>query len=430
MKKYIFGAVLSIGLLVSPVFTQAAGLTTVQINAILSLLSSFGADSSVISNVNVALGGAPVSSGSGFCYNFNTDLTVGSGGSSVSALNQVLSSSGIDTTGNSSTFDENDAADVVSFQARYGIRQTGYVGPITRAKLNALYGCRNGQQVAQIAWPTAPTVIIPPYMTGGVTYTAPVVDNTQTSINVLYPTAGMTFVQGQPITISWRSVRSNSIYTLGYGSDETQKGLIGTYSALQAHCDSADRCYISWTPEFSSSGVIVGVSDYAVSGLWGNSVPFSITAPAPYITGTFSFQQQYGSGVEGQMISTYTYQIQNYRPGLVLDVQPIVNCNDTYITPLKRDCSQYWFTAYDTHTGVAPDPYVKAPGIWYRFEGLGDRIQLIGSINPSYIVPGGYITPSPDNIDFKFILRDMDQSKNPGVEKELWSDTQRAQFKG
>lgn len=84
-------------------------------------------------------------------------------------------SSGIDTTGNDTNFTENDAADVVAFQSHYGIRQTGYVGPMTRAKLNALYGCHNNQQSTQITWPTSPTVIIPPYMTGGVTYTAPAV---------------------------------------------------------------------------------------------------------------------------------------------------------------------------------------------------------------------------------------------------------------
>lgn len=31
---------------------------------------------------------------------------------------------------------------VKRFQSKYGIRQTGYVGPLTRAKLNSLYGYR------------------------------------------------------------------------------------------------------------------------------------------------------------------------------------------------------------------------------------------------------------------------------------------------
>ena len=143
MKKYIFGSFLLLAVFVSPVLVQAqTGLTSTQIQSILSLLASFGADSATISNVNAALLGTPTT-GSSFCYNFDNDITVGSRGSVVSALNQALSSSGIDTTGNTSIFTEDNAGDVVSFQARYGIRQTGYVGPITRAKLNALYGCPN-----------------------------------------------------------------------------------------------------------------------------------------------------------------------------------------------------------------------------------------------------------------------------------------------
>ena len=145
MKKYILGAVLSLGIIISPVFTHAAGLTDSQVQAILSLLSSFGADSATIANVNTALGGTTSSSSStAFCHTFNTDLTVGSGGTEVYALNQALNLSGVGMDGNvSSSFNEDIASGVVAFQARYGIRQTGYVGPITRARLNALYGCSN-----------------------------------------------------------------------------------------------------------------------------------------------------------------------------------------------------------------------------------------------------------------------------------------------
>lgn len=143
-----------------PAFTQAATLSNAQIQAIISLLSAFGADSATIANVNVALtGGTPTTGGQSFCHNFNSDITVGSRGETVSALNQALSSSGIDTTGNSSDFNEDNASDVVRFQAKYGIRQTGYVGPLTRAKLNALYRCNNNQQPTP--QPTPPTTSAP-----------------------------------------------------------------------------------------------------------------------------------------------------------------------------------------------------------------------------------------------------------------------------
>lgn len=137
---------------------NAASLSQNQISAIVGLLQSFGADSGTIASVQAALGGQSTTGGQSFCYNFNNDLTVGSRGADVSALNQALASSGVDTSGNGSNFTENTAADVVSFQAKYGIRQTGYVGPLTRGKLNALYGCQSGQQTTNPIQPGVPTV--------------------------------------------------------------------------------------------------------------------------------------------------------------------------------------------------------------------------------------------------------------------------------
>lgn len=150
MKKYIVGAVLSLGLLASPTFTQAAGLTNAQVQAILSLLSSFGVDSATIANVTVALtNSAPTTGGQSFCHNFNSDLTLGSN-TDVPDLRQALSLAGfapIYSYHNDNTdFNNNDAAGVILFQAKYNIRQTGYVGPLTRAKLNSLYGCWWNQQ--------------------------------------------------------------------------------------------------------------------------------------------------------------------------------------------------------------------------------------------------------------------------------------------
>jgi len=51
MKKYIIGAVFSLCILASPVLASASELTSSQIQSILSILSSFGVDQSVISNV-------------------------------------------------------------------------------------------------------------------------------------------------------------------------------------------------------------------------------------------------------------------------------------------------------------------------------------------------------------------------------------------
>ncbi|MEK7553907.1 MAG: peptidoglycan-binding protein [Patescibacteria group bacterium] len=167
MKKYIFGAVLSLGIIISPALTHAAGLTNSQVQAILSLLSSFGAEQSVINNVQASLTGSTSSSSStAFCYNFNTDLTFGSTGPDISSLNQALSLDSQGELGRNNVFTENTAAAVVQFQAKYGIRQTGYVGPVTRARLNALYGCSN--QTTSQTTPTISNIIAPAGESGAI----------------------------------------------------------------------------------------------------------------------------------------------------------------------------------------------------------------------------------------------------------------------
>lgn len=73
------------------------------------------------------------------CYSFDKNLTVGSTGADVDALQKSLITAGVDYgKGTAGVFDEYLAEAVVKFQAKYSIPQTGYVGPLTRAKLNSL----------------------------------------------------------------------------------------------------------------------------------------------------------------------------------------------------------------------------------------------------------------------------------------------------
>ncbi|MFA6273261.1 MAG: peptidoglycan-binding protein [Candidatus Paceibacterota bacterium] len=166
-----------------PVVAQAAGLTQQQINAVMTLLQAFGADQSVINNVQVSLSGGtptatPPTTGTAWCYTFNTDLTVGSRGNDADALVKVLVKENIIPNPNNENilgedFNEEVAAAVVRFQAKYGIRQTGYVGPLTRAKLNSLYGCGNQNQ---------------PFIT------------------ITYPRGGETFKSnGDSVTVYWKT---------------------------------------------------------------------------------------------------------------------------------------------------------------------------------------------------------------------------------
>ena len=77
---------------------HAASLTDAQVQSILSLLTSFGADASTIANVQASLtGGTPVSTGGGSVSSscsFSRDLTVGSTGADVTCLQNALKAGG------------------------------------------------------------------------------------------------------------------------------------------------------------------------------------------------------------------------------------------------------------------------------------------------------------------------------------------------
>ncbi|HLD57206.1 MAG TPA: peptidoglycan-binding protein, partial [archaeon] len=126
-----------------------------QINSLLATISSLQAQLSATTG------------GSSTGYTFNTNLTVGSTGADVMNLQKVLNmsadtkvaSSGAGSPGSeSSYFGGLTKAAVVKFQVKNGITPAvGYVGPITRAKLNAMAGTA----------PVVPPVVTPGLPTGG-----------------------------------------------------------------------------------------------------------------------------------------------------------------------------------------------------------------------------------------------------------------------
>ncbi|MEK7631110.1 MAG: PKD domain-containing protein [Patescibacteria group bacterium] len=157
MKKLIFGVVISL-FAIAPV-ASAAGLTQQQIDAILGLLRSFGADTTVVANVESALTGKTVPAvPAAWCHTFNTNLRIGDQGGDTEALHKIFNLENIiganpihpDSDNFRDTFGEDTASAVVGFQEKYkseiltpvGLAHgTGYVGPATRKKLNQLYGC-------------------------------------------------------------------------------------------------------------------------------------------------------------------------------------------------------------------------------------------------------------------------------------------------
>lgn len=117
--------------------TASAALTTEQVNAILGLLNSFGADATTVANVQASLtGGSPVvttttttTTTSTTCDLGTTTLRVGSKGQYVKNL-QTLVGAGAD-----GIFGNMTKAKVMAWQSDHGLTADGIVGPASRAAM-------------------------------------------------------------------------------------------------------------------------------------------------------------------------------------------------------------------------------------------------------------------------------------------------------
>jgi len=131
---------LVLGVAVSP--ASAASLTASQVSAIIGLLQSFGADAATIANVNASLtGGAPVATTPAASTTYTRDLTIGSTGADVTALQTFLESKGMlvmPAGVAKGYFGALTKSALAAYQAANGIAPAaGYFGPKTRAMVGA-----------------------------------------------------------------------------------------------------------------------------------------------------------------------------------------------------------------------------------------------------------------------------------------------------
>ena len=122
---------------------SAATLTSAQISSILSLLTSFGANSATIANVNAALTGTAVTTSgstttSTSACSFSRDLTLGATGADVTCLQQALIGGGFSiSAGATGYFGTQTRTAVASWQSSKNIAPAvGYFGSISRAAFN------------------------------------------------------------------------------------------------------------------------------------------------------------------------------------------------------------------------------------------------------------------------------------------------------
>lgn len=137
MKKYIVLAIFVVALFVTPALAQT------------SIADQIAELQKIVADLQIRLAELlrqqqrPELS----CHDFTTDLSQGMVGGGVIGLKWALREDDyyptlMDGIGSDHlTFDSQTFAAVKKFQAKYGIPDTGYVGPLTRVKLNELYGC-------------------------------------------------------------------------------------------------------------------------------------------------------------------------------------------------------------------------------------------------------------------------------------------------
>lgn len=218
------------------------------------------------------------------CFAFSRDLTLGSSGSDVVALQTWLINNGYDIAAVSSGrqtkgyFSYQTAAAVARYQASIGTYSTGYFGPLTRAKLNALCGGNTTYVPPTNPTPTQPTMCTAIYQpvcgTNGQTY----------SNSCVARNAGVTN------------------YTDGACSTYTNQGLISiTSPANGTSWKRNTEGKWSWT----TTGSIPTVDLYLITSL-GQALPFATNYPN---NGSFWWAVGYQSGNWYQDVPNGNYTI-------------------------------------------------------------------------------------------------------------------------
>ena len=311
-----------------------------------------------------------------WCYTFNTNLSIGTSGSVVAALQTALQKDGESITLDG-TFDDQTASAVTGFQEKYASEilapsnlqyGTGYVGFATRTKLNALYGC--GTTTTTFP-PITPPIISMPIATatpsffasqtsvdsgGTITFTWNVptdgifqnpsftVNPCPSGITLYDVTNGQTFLCGDlGRMVSWsgsdtiRFTNSNTTAVQMYGQLD--------FGASQPLTQAVTVDAGAVSPQSPSSSIPSITMIFPTTGggtlAVGQSIPYKVQVVTDKATGAFNL------GLESSNIGW---------PGLTGNTIPLVGANGYSAVP---DGGVYRGTA--TYTGSL------APGTYYLY---------------------------------------------------------------
>ena len=189
-----------------------------------------------------------------FCYIWSKNIRVGDNDADVSALRTALIKEGVVESSvlTQGAFNEILASGVVGFQEKYSseiltpnnLRHgTGYVGPSTRAKLNALYGCSNVPQTP---------------------YTNPV-----PSVTPVYPQNNLPSILTGPVVNPSNGHSYYLLSAMDWNSSEAFATRLGGH--LVTINDSAENAWV--VSQFSNYGgnprhLWIGLNDAVNEGAW------------------------------------------------------------------------------------------------------------------------------------------------------------------
>src|SRR3989344_4895551 len=315
-------------------------------------------------------------------YVFSNYLTVGSTGADVSALQGWLISSGFDIPAISSGaaqkgyFGQQTKAAVVNYQASVGLPNTGFVGPLTVAKLNGTAGtivvtanCPTGYTCTA----TAPVVAV--NCPVGYTCTA----NPGTVVNPVVSQGVVTHGTDGSVTVSLSSYASNATIKKGETKDMVAVKLQATAAPVavtrfDVRFNNRPWLYFGQVTLKDSTGVVI-----ATKNLSSSADATEITVGSDYLVRFEGINVVITPGTDRTLVVSGS--VLSTTDKLTSDVSVIVSIPDNSIRTLNGK-------GYTDSIGLGTVATSGTSGRTMTLSSSGSTGNIVGRINPSTPLTG------------------------------------------
>lgn len=317
------------------------------------------------------------------CYTFSSDLRLGSRGNDVVALQRFLLSKGYQIYGATGFYGTQTVAAVRSYQAANGISENGYVGPLTRARLNA--GCGTPSAPS----PTAPTPdeTVPMSVTCSATVSNSGTPGVRWTAQV---TGGRAAHQ-----YSWSAYNDVKSYGEGSTASPTFRATYGSHGLKQAVVRVVDASGVSASATCNANVPAYSGPSSSVDNTTTAQVPLEVACTAvPSNSGTPSIAWAAASkGTAGQY--QYSWNFYNDVSAYLSGTQ-LPNVSVTYASPgakqaVVRMTDASGRTVSGSCTGNIPQQTASQPSAGVAQTQTGTN-GIGWNYNPGLIQPGAQFT--------------------------------------